>query len=132
MVENIAQPSTSERGACPHRRSFQQVPAVPAQPAPPAPFSPSSLRAGIAFNPRTEGNRITGIRVGEQGDGSAFRAAGFRSGDVIRAINGRPITSASDVAGLASQLQPGARLSLDVERGAGTVPIAIIIPNGNP
>lgn len=100
--------------------------------APAAPISPNSLRAGIAFTPRTEGSRVTGIRVGEQADGAAFRAAGFRNGDVIRAVNGRPITSASDVANLASQLQPGARLSLDVERGAGTVPIAIIIPNGNP
>ena len=35
-------------------------------------------------------------------------------------------------ASLLSQVQPGARLSLDVERGAGTEPIAIIIPNGNP
>lgn len=96
------------------------------------PLSPSSIRAGIAFNPRSEGGRITGISVGQQGDGSAFQAAGFRSGDVVRSVNGRPITSASDINALAGQLQPGARLSLEVERGAGVVPIAIIIPNGNP
>lgn len=100
--------------------------------SPPAPINARSLRAGIAFTPRTIGNRVTGISVGEQGDGSAFAAAGFRSGDVIRAVNGRPVASAADVSAIASQLQPGARLSLDVERGAGTVPIAITIPNGNP
>lgn len=100
--------------------------------SPPAPINARSLRAGIAFTPRTIGNRVTGISVGEQGDGSAFAAAGFRSGDVIRAVNGRPVASAADVSAIAAQLQPGARLSLDIERGAGTVPIAITIPNGNP
>lgn len=96
------------------------------------PLSPASVRAGISFSPRSEGGRVTGIAVGQQGDGSAFQAAGFRNGDVIRSINGRPVNAAGDVAGLGSQVQPGARLSLEVERGAGTVPIAIIIPNGNP
>lgn len=96
------------------------------------PISPQSIRAGISFSPRSEGGRVTGIAVGQQGDGSAFEAAGFRNGDVIRSINGRPINAAGDAAGLLSQVQPGARLSLEVERGAGTVPIAIIIPNGNP
>jgi general secretion pathway protein C len=100
--------------------------------SPVAPINARSLRAGIAFTPRTIGNRVTGISVGEQGDGSAFSAAGFRSGDVIRSVNGRAIGSAADVAAINSQLQPGARLSLEVERGAGTVPIAITIPNGNP
>ena len=96
------------------------------------PISPQSIRAGISFSPRSEGGRVTGVAVGQQGDGSAFQAAGFRNGDVIRSINGRPINAAGDAAGLLSQVQPGARLSLEVERGAGTVPIAIIIPNGNP
>jgi general secretion pathway protein C len=96
------------------------------------PLSPASVRAGISFSPRTEGGRVTGIAVGQQGDGSAFQAAGFRNGDVIRSINGTPVNAAGDVVGLGAQVQPGARLSLEVERGAGTVPIAIIIPNGNP
>lgn len=96
------------------------------------PLSPASIRAGISFSPRSEGGRVTGIAVGQQGDGSAFQAAGFRNGDVIRSVNGRPVSAAGDVAGLGSQVQPGARLSLEVERGAGTVPIAITIPNGNP
>lgn len=106
-----------------------------APPAPSAavnlPISPASLRAGISFAPRGEGARITGIRVGQQGDGTAFAAAGFRAGDVIRSVNGRTIASAADVAALNSQIAPGARLSLEIERGATTVPLAIIIPTGN-
>jgi general secretion pathway protein C len=110
------------------------TPAPASTPAPQAaaPLSARALRAGVAFTPRTIGNRVTGISVGQQGDGTTFAAAGFRAGDVIRAVNGRPITSAADVSAIAAQLAPGARLSLDVERGAGSVPIAITIPNGNP
>ncbi|MEQ1510166.1 MAG: type II secretion system protein N [Sphingopyxis sp.] len=100
--------------------------------SPAIPISPASLRAGIGFAPRQEDGRVTGIIVREQGDGSAFQAAGFRGGDIIRSVNGRPIGSPSDLTALSNQLTPGARLSLTVERGAGTVPIAIIIPSGNP
>lgn len=100
--------------------------------SPAIPISPSSLRAGIGFTPRMEGNRVTGIVVREQSDGSAFQAAGFRNGDIIRSINGRPITSPSDLTALSNQLAPGARISLTVERGAGTTPIAITIPTGTP
>lgn len=106
--------------------------AAPAAPQAAAPLSAAALRAGLTLTPRTIGNRVTGISVAQQGDGSAFAAAGFRAGDVIRAVNGRPVTSAADISAIAAQLAPGARLSLDVERGANSVPIAITIPNGNP
>lgn len=101
-------------------------------PAPSAPVSPASIRAGVSFAPRTAGGRVTGISVAPQGDGSAFAALGLRAGDVIRSVNGRAIASAGDIAALTSQLQPGARLALEVERGAGTANVAVLIPNGNP
>jgi general secretion pathway protein C len=107
-------------------------PAPPATAAPPAPISPASIRAGIGFAPRTANGRVTGISVASQGDGSAFDALGLRSGDVIRSINGRTIASAGDVAAFTAQLQPGARLSIEVERGASTAQLAILIPNGRP
>lgn len=103
---------------------------VPGSAAGTAPLSQQSIRAGISFSPRSEGGRVTGIAVGQTGDGRAFAAAGFRGGDVIRSINGRRITAASDATTFLSQVQPGARLSLEVERGAGTIPIAITLPAG--
>ena len=90
-------------------------------------LSPAALKAGIAFAPRSEGGRVTGLSVQPQGDGSVFRAAGLRPGDVIRGVGGRPIASAGDAAALANQFTPGARLSLEVERGAAIVPIAIFL-----
>lgn len=90
-------------------------------------MSPAALKAGVGFAPRTENGRVTGLVVQPQGDGAAFRAAGLRPGDVIRSVNGRPIGSAGDAASLASQLAPGARIALEVERGASVVPVAIFL-----
>lgn len=117
--------------------------AAAASPAPPLPaptpeigtpaanangeMSPAKLKAGVGFAPRTEDGRVTGLVVQPQGDGATFRAAGLRPGDVIRSVNGRPIGSASDAAALANQIAPGARLALEVERGASVVPVAIFL-----
>ena len=90
-------------------------------------LSPAALKAGVGLAPRTENGRVTGLVVQPQGDGATFRAAGLRPGDVIRSVNGRPIGSAGDAAGLAGQFTPGARLSLEVERGANVVPVAIFL-----
>lgn len=87
-------------------------------------LSPQALQNGVGFSPRSEEGRITGLVVQPRGDGAIFRAAGLRPGDVVRAVNGRPIGSAADLSG---QLTPGARLSLEVERGGAVVPIALFI-----
>jgi len=90
-------------------------------------MSPATLKAGVGFAPRAEDGRVTGLVVQPQGDGAVFRAAGLRPGDVIRSVNGRPIGSAGDAAALANQIAPGARISLEVERGASVVPVAIFL-----
>ena len=104
-----------------------EVGAAPANDAVAGELSPAALKSGVGFAPRSENGRVTGVVVQPQGDGAAFRAAGLRPGDVIRGVNGRPIGSAGDAAALANQITPGARLSLEVERGANVVPIAIFV-----
>ncbi|MET0239605.1 MAG: type II secretion system protein N [Sphingobium sp.] len=104
-------------------QSQQQAPA-------PAPLTPSSIGREIGFVPRQDGGRVTGIIVSSKGGGDAFAAAGFQSGDIITQINGRPVTSATDLQGMQAQLRPGARIALMVERGAATVPLAIILGGG--
>ncbi|WP_422060385.1 type II secretion system protein N [Sphingopyxis sp.] len=107
------------------------TPEVGSAPAAGAPaggeLTPDAVKAGVGFTPRAENGKITGLVVQPQGDGSVFRAAGLRPGDVVHSVNGRPIGSASDAAALANQLTPGARLSIEVERGANVVPIALIL-----
>lgn len=90
-----------------------------------AALTAEALKQGVRFSPRTEGGKVTGVHVG--GDGAVMQAAGLRAGDVIRSVNGRAISGAGDVAALSSMLRAGARISLEVERGASVVPIAILI-----
>lgn len=102
-----------------------------AQPLPAAaagPLTAEAISAGIGFAPRTENGRATGFAVTPRGDGAVFAQAGFKPGDIVVEINGRKVSSAQDGAALAGQLRPGARLSLLVERGTETLPIALIIP----
>jgi general secretion pathway protein C len=81
---------------------------------------------GIAsMAPRNDQGRVTGIVLSPLGDGSLFKSAGFRDGDIIVSINGNPVGSTSDIEVLKSQIRPGARLSVEVERGADTVPVAV-------
>lgn len=96
------------------------------------PEAPVSLTVGdneipgiASLAPRNDQGRVTGIVLSPLGDGSLFRNAGFRNGDIIVSINGSPVGSTSDIEALKSQVRPGARLSVEVERGADTVPIAV-------
>lgn len=92
-----------------------------------APLSADAIKQGVQFSPRMEGGKITGLHVAAGGDGAAMRAAGLRAGDVVRSVNGRAISGTGDVAALSSMLRAGARISLEVERGASVLPIAILI-----
>jgi len=65
---------------------------------------------------------VTGLVLQPRDDGTMMRIAGFQAGDIIVAVNGRPVSSASDIA---SQLKPGARLSVEIERGGSKLPIAL-------
>lgn len=96
------------------------------------PDAPASLSLagneipGIAsLAPRNEQGKVTGIVISPLSDGSLFKSAGFRDGDVIVSINGNPVGSTSDIETLKSQIRPGTRLSVEVERGADTVPVAV-------
>jgi general secretion pathway protein C len=100
-------------------------PAAPAAPpAPAAQLNAQTLQQSIGLTPRNEGGRVTGLVVSAKDDGTMLGVAGLQKGDIITAINGRPVTAAAELAG---QLRPGARLTLEVERGAQKLPIAIIL-----
>lgn len=96
------------------------------------PVAPASLSLGgneipgvASLAPRNDQGRVTGIVLSPLGDGSLFKSAGFRNGDIIVSINGNPVGSTSDIEALKSQIRPGVRLSVEVERGADTVPVAV-------
>jgi general secretion pathway protein C len=76
-----------------------------------------ALRRAVSLTPRQAGAGISGIIVNPDGDNTAYAATGFRPGDVIVAVNGARISSATDFRQLQQAMVPGANLSLSVERG---------------
>lgn len=91
------------------------------------PLTADALRQGIALQPLSEGGRITGLVVDPGNDGGSFRAAGFRSGDVITGIGGKRVSSESDGAALMSALRPGGSIAVTVRRDGRELPLAITV-----
>ncbi len=89
--------------------------------------SVAALRSGVNFGPKAEGGKIVGLEVLSSGDGAVFSAAGFQSGDVITAVDGKPITGPGDAATLSGALRPGASISVTVKRGDRQLPLAITL-----
>lgn len=83
------------------------------------------LQSDVGFIPRIDSGRISGLVVRSQGSGAAFRAAGLKDGDIVTAIGGRPVTGPGDIERLAGDFAGGGNLSLTVERGGQTLPIAV-------
>ncbi|MFC4292833.1 type II secretion system protein N [Sphingorhabdus arenilitoris] len=90
----------------------------------PVALTADNLAKNVGLAPRSDGGKITGLVVSAKDDGSILRAAGLQSGDIITSVNGKPVTSPSD---LASQFSPGSRLSVQIERGGQKIPVAIIL-----
>lgn len=87
----------------------------------------AQLRADIGVIPRIDGGRVSGLSVRSQGSGAAFRRAGLREGDVVTAIGGRPVSGPGDFERLAGDYPNGGTVSITVERGNQTLPLAITI-----
>lgn len=82
-----------------------------------------AVRAAVSFAPRQSATGLTGITVTPNGNSPLFASIGFRSGDIIVAVNGANITSAADLAKLQQSLVPGASVALTVQRDGQQVPI---------
>ncbi|BCA58383.1 type II secretion system protein N [Sphingomonas sp. HMP6] len=85
------------------------------------------IKSDIGFIPRIDQGRVNGMTVRSQGGGAAFRAAGLRDGDVVTQIGGRPVSGQADIERIGAQYAKGGTLSITVERGGATLPLAITI-----
>ena len=94
--------------------------AAPGAGAPAAPGTATPSPADLSAIPRIGGGRVTGLTLRGQGKG-AFQAAGLQDGDVVTAIQGRPIGSAADL----EQLQNGQATSVTIERGGQSLPVTL-------
>lgn len=123
LDQSQAAPVAAPEGGAPSAAPGFGEPPPPQMPGPD--LTPDEVKASIGFSPRTQGGKISGIVLTSRGPG--FARAGFQEGDIVTQVNGRPIGSVADLQALQSQLTPGARISLSVERGASVVPIALTL-----
>ncbi len=81
------------------------------------------LTPGLAdsFGLKSQG----GALVSDVQPDSPGAKAGIRSGDVITALDGKPVTSASHLSLSVGETPPGTKLTLDVLRGGGTEKISV-------
>jgi len=95
--------------------------------APPAAagLTPQALRNAVSFTPRQANGAVSGIIVAAGSDAATFATTGFQAGDVIVAVNGAAIASATDLVQLQQSLVPGTSLSLTVERAGRQLPITL-------
>jgi general secretion pathway protein C len=89
-----------------------------------AKLTAESLARNVGLTARNENGQVTGLVVSAKDDGTVLKAAGLRDGDIIVSVNGNPVGSAAD---LAKNLRPGANVSVEVERGAQKLSLAIFM-----
>lgn len=85
------------------------------------------IRRDIAFTPRLDSGRISGLIVHPSGTGTLFRQANLRDGDIVTSIGGRPVTGPDDIVRVARDFAGGGNIPITVERGRDTLPLAITI-----
>lgn len=93
--------------------------AVP--PAPGAAPGAPPAAADVQITPRLENGQVMGFAVDPQGVGTAFRAFGFRPGDVVTSINGIAASVATPEQVRAALAQSGGEVVATVQRDGQTV-----------
>ena len=69
----------------------------------------------------------TGAVIGTVRAGSPAADAGVKSGDVVVALNGKPIATANELTAAIGALQPGDKATLQVKRGASTMTLTVTL-----
>ncbi len=76
----------------------------------------SKLGSQARIVPNYRGGKYQGFKLVGVRPGSLYRSIGIRSGDVIKAINGRPIDSPNKAIELFDQLKNASNIQLEIER----------------
>lgn len=77
---------------------------------------------GVGLTDRTDGGQ--GAVIANVEDGSPAAKAGIKEGDVVVAINGRPIAGRTGMIAAVRDAQPGDEITIKVERGGKTVTLS--------
>jgi general secretion pathway protein C len=92
------------------------------------------LRAGVQVidglfraEPVREAGRVTGYRI-TQGNAVMLDAMGVRNGDVVTAVDGRPVSDISDLSAEFTRLRGRDRFSLSINRGGLPLSVQVELP----
>jgi S1-C subfamily serine protease len=86
---------------------------------------PSPRRAMLGVNlGATEAGG--GVKVNGVSPGGAAAEAGVQAGDVIVAIDAKPVATGRDLVGAMQDVEPGQKVALDLRRGAKPVKITVV------
>lgn len=72
------------------------------------------LANSVEITPKLEGGKVVGMALNPKGDGTLFKSAGLEPGDVLVAVNGKPVGEGEDIRSI---LASGGSASLEIERG---------------
>lgn len=92
------------------------------------------LAGEVELEPAARNNRPDGFRLKALRPGGLGERLGFRTGDVIRAVNGMPFTSTEEIVKIFESLEDGraASIAFDVGRGGGALSIVVEDPKRQP
>lgn len=96
--------------------------------------SQSPARAGVQMidglfraEPVREAGRVTGYRI-TQGNAVMLDAMGVRNGDVVTAVDGRPVSDISDLSAEFTRLRGRDQFSLSINRGGLPLTVQVDLP----
>ena len=88
-------------------------------------FRGSAPTLGLRVESGDDGLVVSGVMPGSGAD-----AAGVAEGDILRAINGAPAPDTESVRAALREIEPGATVTLTVERGGATLDLAVTVGEG--
>ena len=91
--------------------------------------NPESLTDVVSVAPVRSGDRVTGYRIAPGKDRKAFDAFGFKSGDIVTAVNGLALSDASNTVKLYQMMKDASQAAFDIERDGGNVTINVDLAN---
>jgi len=87
--------------------------------------NPRSLAGLVQVSPVQGPEGLRGYRVAPGKNAREFQALGFESGDIVVAVNGLPLSNASNAARLYDMMREASEATFDVERGGATVTLSV-------
>lgn len=88
-------------------------------------FSLNDLLAAADLEPRRDGARITGFRIGAETLPTELSAAGFERGDIILSVNGEAMTSFERLDGLDEELAGAETYEIIIERRGAQMTLSL-------